>query len=190
MCSKNVYCLKYYDYILAVESHRSQHFCLLFSRWKDMYLGYQDREAACYFCEGPQCWCERYLLESVNLVGFFIFLSSWALPFLLIQYCIYVVASIIRLASCMIASGCDDGSFTIRDLRIIEVPSSWRSRVLYACLLQTIHLKWCFSLICVLIIYFWVRLLFACLCTQYSERKIEVEWHFEYNRRRVKWHFE
>jgi hypothetical protein len=75
MCSKNVYCLKYYDYILAVESHRSQHFCLLFSRWKDMYLGYQDRKAACYFCEGPQCWCERYLLESVNLVGF---LYSWA----------------------------------------------------------------------------------------------------------------
>jgi hypothetical protein len=120
----------------------------------------------------------------------FIFLSSSAVPFLLIQYCIYVVNSITRLASCMIASGCDDGSFTIRDLRLIKVPSSWRSRVLYACLLQTIHLKWCFSLICVLVIYFWVRLLFACLCTQYSERKIEVEWHFEYNRRRVKWHFE
>ena len=69
-------------------------------------------------------------------------------PFLLYKYCIYVVISMIRLASCMIASGCDDGSFSIRDLRLIKVPLSWQSTILYACLFQTITQMAVFSDLC------------------------------------------
>jgi hypothetical protein len=170
MCSKNVDFLKYYDHILAVESHRSRHFCLLFGGWKDMYLGYKDREATLYFCQGPQCWCERYLLESVYWVEF---LYSWAVEhyhFLLYKILYLYCDSIIRLASCMLASGCDDGSFTIRDLRLIKVPLSWQITILYACIFHSIHLNGVFPLICVLVIT-WAWLLFARLCIQYSERK-------------------
>jgi ribosome assembly protein RRB1 len=51
----------------------------------------------------------------------------------------YVVTSfgtsliLIRLASCMLASGCDDGTFSIRDLRLLKVwyPLSDLSKILY-----------------------------------------------------------
>jgi ribosome assembly protein RRB1 len=37
------------------------------------------------------------------------------------QYFTHILTCIIRLASSMIASGCDDGSFSVRDLRSIQV---------------------------------------------------------------------
>jgi hypothetical protein len=36
-------------------------------------------------------------------------------------YFTHILTCFVRLASCMIASGCDDGSFSVRDLRSIQV---------------------------------------------------------------------
>lgn len=48
-------------------------------------------------------------------------------PLILTCLIFYVVTTfdtsliLIRLASCMLASGCDDGTFSIRDLRLLKV---------------------------------------------------------------------
>lgn len=123
ICFLECDCLNFNCYMLAVESHGSRHICLMFCGWYDINMGYTYREETLYFCQSSWSRCECYLMEQVCWVENFIDFTS--LIFSAKYYFTCILTCFVRLASCMIASGCDDGSFSVHDLRSIQVFLSW-----------------------------------------------------------------
>lgn len=114
-CNKNsitCYC--------AVESNRTLCICLLLCGWQHCYLGYTVRKNPCSMYKGTQNRCECHLMEQVFRIFGHAQYISIAFIFHL-HYSMLMHIFFTRLASSTMASGSDDGSFSIWNLRMLKV---------------------------------------------------------------------